>query len=211
MPKHALHAAISLMMLFLLCLCCASTTAYATETSTEVLLVNHSSPLPRDYKPADLVNLYAQKRHFRLASSEIYLEREVFEAANEMFKQAEKDGVNKFTITSGYRTWEAQEKLYFKDTKGTAAAPGESEHQTGLAFDVTTRHGSGGFEKTKQYKWLIKHCWDYGFILRYPKDKEEITGFACEPWHYRYVGVDIARVIHDNDWTLEEYCEANEK
>ena len=209
MPKHTLCSAVSLVTAFLLCLCCFSQTACATETSTDVLLVNHSHPLPQDYEPDDLVNLYAQKRHFRLASSEIYLDRETFEAANKMFKQAEKDGVNKFTITSGYRTWAAQEKLYFKDTTGTTAAPGESEHQTGLAFDVTTRHGSGGFESTKQYKWLIKHCWEYGFILRYPKDKEDITGFACEPWHYRYVGVEIAEMIHENDWTLEEYCDAN--
>lgn len=209
MRKKTLHPVLSFIVVFLLCAGCLPATAYAMATRVDILLVNRSNPLPRDFDPGELVNLYEQKRHFRLASSEIYLEKDTFEAANRMFRQAEKDGVNRFTITSGYRAWDAQKELYDKDTEGTAAAPGESEHQTGLAFDVTTRRDRGGFEDTEQYQWLIENCWDYGFILRYPEGKEEITGFAYESWHYRYVGVEAAKVIHQNDWTLEEYCEGN--
>jgi D-alanyl-D-alanine carboxypeptidase len=145
-----------------------------------------------------------------LATSDISLTRETFEAANSMFKQAQSDGVKGFTITSGYRTEEKQQELYENDTDGTAAMPGASEHETGLAFDVTTRYDSGEFDDTEQFLWLSEHCWDFGFILRYPKDKEDITGIPYEPWHYRYVGVEIAKEIHENGWTLEEYCERNE-
>ena len=122
-----------------------------------------------------------------------------------MFKQAAKDGVSRFTITSGYRTWEKQTELYGSDKNGTAAAPGESEHQTGLAFDVTTRHDRGGFEQTKQFRWLSENCWDYGFILRYPEGKEKITGFIAECWHFRYVGVQHSTKMRDQGLCLEEY------
>lgn len=177
--------------------------------STDILLVNRSHPLADDFSPVSLVTLYEQKRHFLLASGDISLERVAFEAANAMFQKAEKDGVNGFILTSGYRTWEKQKELYDADMEGIAAAPGESEHQTGLAFDVTAKRDAGAFSDTPQYAWLIENCWEYGFILRYPQGKEAVTGFPCESWHYRYVGRDIALQIRDNGWTLEEYCEAN--
>ena len=178
----------------------------AAALAEPVLLVNLDHPLPRDHQPQDLVNLYAQKRNFKLASSDIYLEREVYEAANRMFRQARRDGLKNFTITSGYRSWEKQEELYAGGANQKAAAPGTSEHQTGLAFDVTTRRNSGGFETTAQFRWLYEHCWDYGFILRYPEGAQAITGFEYEPWHYRYVGEEAAQIIRKNNWTLEEYC-----
>ena len=174
------------------------------------LLVNLEHPLSRDYACSDLVKPYEHKRQFQLSNVSIQLEREVFEAANRMFGQAKKDGVSRFTITSGYRSWETQEKLYANGANEKAAVPGTSEHQTGLAFDVTTRRERGGFETTKQYEWLAANCWDYGFILRYPEGKEQITGFAFEPWHYRYVGVDIAQAIRSRGCTLEEYCQEME-
>ena len=172
----------------------------------DVLLVNAEHPLPEDYQPEELVNLYAQRRHFLLANSGIELERVAFEAADRMFKQAEDEDMNGFILTSGYRSRERQAELYEEAGGNTAQRPGCSEHETGLAFDVTTRYDSGTFEDTAQFKWLMEHCWDYGFILRYPKGKEGITGIDYEPWHYRYVGEDAARVIHENGWTLEEYC-----
>ncbi len=175
----------------------------------DVLLVNASNPLPEDYRPEDLVKLYSEKRSFQLASGDIGLAREAFEAANWMFKQAERDGVDGFILSSGYRTEDEQQALYEADTDGTAAKPGASEHQTGLAFDVTAYHDGGGFEDTAQFRWLNEHCWDYGFILRYPESKEDVTGFPYEPWHYRYVGKEIAEAIRENGWTLEEYCERN--
>ena len=184
--------------------------AIAQTASDSVLLVNASSPLPDGYSIGELVDLYGEKRSFQLASSDIYLTRETFEAADDMFKQAQKDGVGGFILTSGYRTEEKQRELYKNDTDKKAAMPGASEHQTGLAFDVTAYHDGVGFEDTEQFRWLTEHCSDFGFILRYPEGKEDITGIPYEPWHYRYVGVEIAQEIHENGWTLEEYCERND-
>lgn len=180
--------------------------ASCAEPST--LLVNSAHALPEGYVPGELVDLYAQRRFFQLAASDIYMERTAFEAANRMFEQAERDGMNGFILTSGYRSAEKQAEVYAQQQDGTASKPGYSEHQTGLAFDVTARRDSGGFEETPQFAWLMEHCWDYGFILRYPSGKEDLTGIPYEPWHYRYVGVEAAQTIRRNKWTLEEYCAA---
>ena len=174
-----------------------------------VLLVNADHPLPEDYTPGELVNLYGQKRHFLLAGSEIELAREAFEAADRMFLKAEEEDMNGFILTSGYRSRARQAELYAQQQDGTAQAPGCSEHETGLAFDVTARYDTGTFEDTPQFAWLQEHCWDFGFILRYPKGKEGVTGIAYEPWHYRYVGEEAARIIRQRGWTLEEYCLRN--
>ena len=181
------------------------------NNTTGILLVNAANPLPEDAEPKDLVNLYEMKRHFLLARSDIYLEREAFEAADRMFRQAEDENVNGFILTSGYRSREKQQELYDARQDDTVQAPGCSEHETGLAFDVTARSDTTGFETTQQFAWLSEHCWDYGFILRYPQGKEPVTGIAYEPWHYRYVGVEAAAVIRRNNWTLEEYCYAESK
>ncbi len=184
-----------------------SASAVITQTPLQdVLLVNASHPLPEGYTPDDLVELYGEKRSFQLAESDIRLERSAFEAANRMFRQAKKDGVDGFILSSGYRTEAEQRALYEADKDGTAAEPGASEHQTGLAFDVTA-YSDGGFKDTDQFRWLKAHCWDFGFILRYPEGREDVTGIPYEPWHYRYVGETIAAAIHENGWTLEEYCE----
>jgi D-alanyl-D-alanine carboxypeptidase len=182
--------------------------AAITQTqSSDVLLVNASNPLPDGFAAGGLVDLYGEERSFQLASSELRLTRETFEAANRMFEQARRDGVDGFILSSGYRTEDEQRALYKNDEDGTAAKPGASEHQTGLAFDVTAYRDGGGFEDTEQFRWLKKHCWDFGFILRYPEGKEDVTGIPYEPRHYRYVGAEAAREIHENGWTLEEYCE----
>lgn len=173
------------------------------------LLINHENPLPEDYTPIELVNLYEQPRHFSLATSDILLEKHVYQAAERMFKQAEQDGVDGFILTSGYRTREKQQSIYEEATAGFAALPGASEHESGLAFDVTAYGSEGGFETTPQFDWLQRHCWDYGFILRYPEDGESITGIAYEPWHYRYVGDAEALAIRDSGLTLEEYMEVD--
>ena len=85
------------------------------------------------------------------------------------------------------------------------AVPGTSEHSLGLAVDLNSLEES--FEQTAQFKWLIEHCAEYGFILRYPKDKEDITGISYEPWHYRYVGEDHAAKIMEQGLCLEEYVQ----
>ena len=88
----------------------------------------------------------------------------------------------------------------------TVAEPGFSEHHLGTCFDITVP--SVSFKGTKQHKWLLEHCWEYGFILRYPPDKTKITGFAPEAWHYRYVGAEHAMKMHELNLCLEEYLEA---
>lgn len=121
---------------------------------------------------------------------------------------------------STFRPYRTQKKLYenevdkwlgkgysqekAEETAATIVLPaGTSEHNTGLACDFNTITES--FGKTKMYKWLIEHCAEYGFVERYPKDKQDITNIIWEPWHYRYVGEEVAREMTENDWCLEEY------
>ncbi|MGX8706675.1 MAG: M15 family metallopeptidase, partial [bacterium] len=97
---------------------------------------------------------------------------------------------------------------YAQSEPGKAQEPGASEHQTGLAFDVTTETGNG-FESTPQYGWLMQHAHEYGFIQRYPANKADVTGISYEPWHYRYVGIEVATIIHNTGMTLEEFVKRN--
>ena len=123
-----------------------------------------------------------------------------------MFSAAEADNVNGFIITSGYRDYDRQAEIYAETEAGKAQQPGASEHQTGLAFDVTAEN-NGGFETTEQYAWIRVNAHKYGFIQRYPSNKSHITGISYEPWHYRYVGVQAATEIYENNLTLEEYLD----
>lgn len=166
-------------------------------------LINSSHPCP----DADgLINIYAQKnRGFSLASSDIELTEDTFQAAKAMFLAAAADNVDGFILSSGYRSYEAQAEEYAKDPD-LAAKPGFSEHGSGLAFDVTA-YGPSDFSKTPQYAWLYANCWDHGFILRYPSDKSEITGIPAESWHYRYTGLPHSRIMGEMGLCLEEYVQ----
>lgn len=136
-------------------------------------------------------------------------------ALEKMFNDAKKDGIELIAI-SGYRTYEYQSSVYNnkiqRDGKIEAdkyvAQPGASEHQTGLAMDVLSSEYSNldeGFEDTSAFKWLNENMSKYGFILRFPKGKEDITGYEYEPWHVRYVGKEAATNIMNRGITLEEY------
>ena len=133
-------------------------------------------------------------------------------AFEKMVAAAKTDGINLWNV-SGYRSYSTQQSLYnnYKKRDGQtkadtySARPGSSEHQTGLATDICTASSSAHFEKTEKYKWLINNSYKYGFILRYPEGKTYITGYKFEPWHYRYVGVEAATYIHNNNITFEEY------
>jgi len=177
----------------------------STKFKGDILLVNSKHKLPRDYVPEGLVNLYQQRHSFRLASSDIYLTRETYEAAERMFAAAEADNVNGFIITSGYRDYNRQAEIYATTAAGKAQEPGASEHQTGMAFDVTTQTSGEGFESTDQYAWLCENAHKYGFIQRYPANKAHETGISYEPWHYRYVGVEAAEKIKYSGKTLEDF------
>ena len=180
----------------------------STKYRGSILLVNDSHRLSEDYVPEGLVNLYEQRHSFRMASSDIYLTRECYEAMERMFSAAEAQNVNGFIVTSGYRTYARQAEIYDQSEPGKAQEPGASEHQTGLAFDVTAET-NGGFESTSQYAWLCAHAHEYGFIQRYPANKADETGISYEPWHYRYVGVEAATRIRAEDLTLEAFVKKN--
>ncbi len=140
------------------------------------------------------------------------MQREAASHFKEMVDAAKKDGISLKNV-SGYRSYNTQKYLYNNYVKrdGVAKADtysaraGSSEHQTGLASDINTASSSAHFEKTKEYAWLIKNSYKYGFILRYPEGKTFITGYKYEPWHYRYVGTDVAKIIYEKDITYEEY------
>ena len=130
-----------------------------------------------------------------------------------MFNAAKKDDIT-IILNSGYRTYEEQKNVYedYKNTKGEeyadgiAARPDFSEHQTGLALDIITYGATGKtFDTTSAFKWLMNNADKYGFILRYPKDKEEITGYSYESWHFRYLGKELASEVKKSGLTFDEY------
>lgn len=178
-----------------------------------ILIVNKSYPLPKDYVPT---NTYKDATGLNYCSECINVD------AYEKYKLMKADmaslGMN-IWIQSGYRSYSLQESLYNKyvnrDGKLAAdtysARPGYSEHQTGLAFDLNSI--SDDFQYTSEGKWVNENAWRYGFILRYPKSKESITGYKYESWHLRYVGEDLATKLYNNgDWiTLEEHFNLTSK
>ena len=129
-----------------------------------------------------------------------------------MVDAAKKDGITLKSV-SPYRSYSTQKSLYngYVSRSGKAQAdtysarPGHSEHQTGLAVDINCASTSANFQNTKEYAWLIKNCYKYGFILRYPEGKQYLTGYIYEPWHYRYVGVETATKVTQLGITYEEY------
>lgn len=170
------------------------------------ILCNKYNKLSQNYVP-ELVNINS-----KYTSSGGKLHPVAYEAFKEMVDNASLDGIKLYNV-SAYRSYWTQSYLYnnYKNRDGVlkadtySARAGYSEHQTGLATDINTASSSAHFENTKEYAWLMENCYKYGFILRYPKGKEYITGYKYEPWHYRYVGVEVATYIHENDITYEEY------
>lgn len=188
------------------------------------LLVNRDSPLPDDYQPQQLVNMrdYCDSSIVSIKGSEIEGEQIAVDALLAMLMQAQSEGLTSWQISAGYRSVAYQQKLFddkvysyrqqgMTGAQARSAArklvadPGCSEHHTGLAFDITVPGTS--FGGTKQAKWLEEHCWEWGFILRYPADKTAITGITNEPWHFRYVGVDASMEMRETGECLEEYVE----
>lgn len=182
----------------------------------EILLVNRANPLPEDYE----VTLITLPDKANRAAQEAY------DPLCDMLAAGRKEGLS-FEICSSYRSVERQRELFeedirilmqkgysyeeaYEETAKETMLPGCSEHATGLAFDIV----SLGYqlldekqERTAENIWLQEHCAEYGFILRYPKGKEDITSINYESWHFRYVGIEAARYIMENGITLEEYLE----
>ncbi|MBQ9400791.1 MAG: D-alanyl-D-alanine carboxypeptidase family protein [Clostridia bacterium] len=195
------------------------------------MLVNADHPVDEYFVPADLVNLkdVLDKKLVTIKYKKTQGVRTAVEALQTMLETAKEDKITKWQISAGYRTWDDQVKLlnakissYRKKNKDwssskarraalkSVAEPGCSEHHLGLAFDINVK-GAKTFSSTKQYKWLKENCWDYGFIMRYTKEKEKITGFTAEAWHIRYVGVNHAKYMQEHDLCLEEYIEGLEE
>ena len=180
-----------------------------TDTSKGILmLVNKFNYLEEDFQVEELVDMSVM-----YAFSGKQIDKRVYDSFKSMSSAAGKEGL-KVVANSTYRTYEYQEKTYnsIKASKGleyadkVAARPGYSEHETGLAIDISTLNStSENFEDTEEFKWLQEHAHEYGFILRYPKGKEYITGYDYESWHYRYVGVDVATKIKKENITFDEY------
>ena len=193
------------------------------------MLVNKDNPVPSGefFVPADMVQLNKELSS-KLVTIKYKKTRGVkaaVEALKAMLEAAKADGIGKWQVSAGYRSWDDQVNMlnskvrsYQKSHKDwssskarraalrTVAEPGCSEHHLGLAFDVNKK-GASSFAGTKQSKWLNEHCWEYGFIIRYQKEKEKITGFEAEPWHIRAVGVEHALYMRDHDLCLEEYVQ----
>lgn len=173
-----------------------------------LVLVNKYNQLPSNFKQYNLVNM---SREYTVNDGKEYLLAGVaYEKYVEMSDAAKKEELS-MKVVSAYRTEGYQRNLYNNKVNSSgrvyadnySARPGHSEHQTGLAVDISSTKVS--FENTAEFRWLQNHAHEYGFILRYPKGKEWITGYAYEPWHYRYVGTDAAKIIYEEGLTFEEY------
>ncbi|MEI3499693.1 MAG: M15 family metallopeptidase [Bacilli bacterium] len=174
----------------------------------ELMLVNKFNYLDENYAPDDIVKVSMQ---FAYGDNEI--KKEVYEKFRSMYNDAKKEGLY-LIITSSYRDYNFQKELWdsYANQKGdewadsVSARAGYSEHQTGYTLDIVTYNANmSSFETTDEFKWLQDNAYKYGFILRYPKDKEDITGYSYESWHYRYVGKDVATKIKKLGITFDEY------
>lgn len=185
------------------------------EIPWNLVLVNYQNPMEDGYVP-ELTEI----------EPEYYVDSRIADAAKQMLRDAYKAGM-RIDICSAYRSVERQEQVFneslrerlnrgmdyweaFADNRQSVAEPGTSEHALGLALDLISNQYTKldeGQENTKEAKWLKENCYKYGFILRYPPEKTDITGIIYEPWHYRYVGVEDATKIMELGITLEEYLE----
>lgn len=179
-----------------------------------IALVNDSHPLDTSYVPAELTEIEKDRS----------VDSRIAKDLKQMLSDAADEGLSMY-VASGYRSYERQREVFnatmqdwlnqgyspidaYDETRKSVAVPGMSEHATGLAVDIIStkyeelddRQGD-----TEEQKWLMQHCWEYGFILRYPPEKSDVTDIVYEPWHYRYVGKEAAEEITEKSITLEEY------
>lgn len=182
-----------------------------------LILVNEDYPLDASYEPESLTSV----------SETCQVDGRIYEDLQQMMEDGAAQGLSMY-VTSAYRAYDRQVNIFnesmqerlsqgmtpleaYQDTSIQVAMPGTSEHATGLAVDIISTHYDELDERqgdTEEQKWLMEHCQDYGFILRYPSDKSDITGIIYEPWHYRYVGKEAAQEIMEQGITLEEYLGA---
>ena len=187
---------------------------FSEEQIEKIILVNRNNPLPKDYE----VELKW------LPNGREQVATEMYDDLQAMLSAGKRKGLQ-FVVASGYRSISEQQGIWddtirmwvregfteeeaVEETSKTLAYPGESEHATGLAVDIVSIHYQHLDDKqhdTRESTWLRENCYKYGFILRYPEDKEDITGITYESWHFRYVGKAVASYIMEQELTLEEY------
>lgn len=176
--------------------------------------VSRAKPLDADYVPHDLVRL-----RLRGVDNGFELRREAADSLAQMFAAAEADGFRLY-VKSAYRSYQTQNSMYhnrlerYSRDDGVVAYPGSSDHQTGLGVDLlnyawTQREGmTPAFGETEEARWMEAHCAEFGFILRYMPEKQDLTGIIYEPWHFRYVGKEVAQYIMRERLSLEEFDQA---
>ncbi|MFB4165577.1 D-alanyl-D-alanine carboxypeptidase family protein [Alteribacillus sp. JSM 102045] len=185
------------------------------EPSSELALVNREFRLPKKYEPEDLT-----VPDIPFPFEEDHPKKQIREPASkpleELFGEAAEEGLQLYAL-SGYRSYDRQEAIFAanaaedgeEEANQYSAKPGESEHQSGLAMDVSSPAAdlalTDKFGETPEGQWLKENAHRFGFIIRYPDDKTDITGFQYEPWHLRYVGKEAAETMYEKDYTLEEY------
>lgn len=181
-----------------------------TDTSKgNAMLVNKYHSLSKDFEASDIVKVSST-----YAYSGMSLNKEAYDAFKRLADDAKKEGYT-IVILSSYRTYDYQEKLWTdrKNKSGIekadayAARAGSSEHETGLAIDVADYNNPINFGEQEAYTWMLNNSYKYGYILRYPEGKEDITGYDYEAWHYRYLGVDLATRVYNEGITFDEYYE----
>ena len=191
-----------------------SSYADADADDWNLILVNKTHPIPDDYT--------YELEFYDPDDQSHQVDTRIADPLREMMADCEEAG-NSPILCSAWRDDGTQSVLYDQsdylaahpDEEITSVAlPGTSEHEIGIAVDIYSAENTSlddSQEQTKTQQWLMKHCWEYGFILRYPKGKEEITEIIYEPWHYRYVGPDAAKDITESGLCLEEYLENMDK
>ena len=184
----------------------------STPTDDILVLVNKTHPVTRDYVADDLVTV--EHCDPSVGNKDTKKMRKVAaDAIEELIAGAKEDGFD-IVMRTGYRSYDYQDYLFSSyaanygeaEANTYSARPGQSEHQTGWCCDVgRPGYGLTSFDGTAEADWIAENSWKYGFILRYPADKTDITGYIYESWHIRYVGTDAAQYIYENGLTLEEY------
>lgn len=189
---------------------------YVNNPDSLSVLVNKNYRLPNDYEPTDLVLLDVPLYNSDSSNEANYLRQEAANALKDLFSEAKVAGYD-LVARSGYRSYETQVMLYnnyvardgMESADTYSARPGHSEHQTGLTIDITSssvNHGlTESFGETEEGQWVAENAHRFGFIIRYPQERTLETGYQYEPWHLRYVGVDSATQIYQQDWILEDF------
>ncbi|MGH1081660.1 M15 family metallopeptidase [Bacillus cereus] len=174
----------------------------------DLLLVNRDYPVKKDGIRSDIININHNSelvRGYVIFDRNLRLSKDVVKKFLNVVDAAGKESVNHFLISSGYRDFQEQKQLYEKMGSDYALPAGYSEHNLGLSLDIGSTQKK--MEKAPEGKWIEENVWKHGFVLRYPKNKSNITGIQYEPWHIRYVGLPHSAIMQKKNFTLEEYLE----